>query len=61
MSGDPDWFYGFIKVLEQGVTDDVLSNGSGMHWYGIVNHFQLINGQYISGQIDLSILWNKTK
>ena len=56
MSGDPDWFSGFIKVLEQGVADDVLSNGSGMHWYGIVNHFQLINGQYISGQIDLSIL-----
>ena len=31
MSSDPDWFSGFIKVLEQGVADDILSNGSGMN------------------------------
>ena len=58
MSGDPDCFFGFIKVLEQGVADNVLSNGSGMNWYGIVNDFQLVKGNRNS-QIDRRILWIK--
>ena len=56
MSGDPDCFFGFIKVLEQGVADNVLSNGSGMNWYGIVNDFQLVKRWNRNSQIDRRIL-----